>query len=362
MLHKTIRDFISKNQKTPIKAPDGSIPLFVDVGVEIVHQAAFKNNITSDSVYSTLPIMACSIYYPNIIFSLVPKKELKKMKITGKIHDYTEFSFQGINKYNKDECHLFGLPDNIDSKAQILNLCSNILNPLGIGAFYSTDFDLFTTINDNPEKMLCEYLPYSMEIVRKMLFQSKTHEFSIFSVASLMILQYPLPKAFIPKPNLENLKDRFIFSKFIINNPPLLKDVPEKQIKSYMLNNANLSSISMEDIKEFSEDLDDTEPEKKTIKRAKLLDLEPYQWAYIQVLFSNVHLHPDEKIEAFIGDPKDDDFDVFDSKERFVIRKPLHKNEVFIMSPIGGELYLSGIEVGPNEDLEICVNVFLSKV
>lgn len=344
MFNETIKKLMLGYQDKIEPAPAHSIPLFVDVGAEIVVAAAFKNNTIQDSkVYSSLPIIACSIYYPNIMFTLTPKKEIKEMKKlkSFEIHEFQEFSFENINEFtinNPEKCFLFCLSDK-DTNKEIQDICTNILNPLGIGAFYSKNTDLFTQIDEDVNDLVCEFLPYSMEIVRKMLFQYNDEDFSIFSVASLAILQYPLPKIIIPKPNLEKLKDRFIFTKFIINNPPLINDETMGELKSFKLTSSDVKCGAVE-----------------------LTVVSPNQWVHITIHHFSEHFQPEEKIEALIGSLVDNDIDLFEYNEFSNVSKEFHNNEVDIIHPNGGKLYIKGIKFDSKEDLPIFVDVFLNKV
>lgn len=353
-----------KCRNSPIRAPEKSIPLFVDVGVEVIVSGAFSNNlIENKNIYTSLPIIVSSIYYPNIFFSLIPKEQLNEVlsQINGiQYLDYNkDFSFEKLNNHRneKDKYFAFYLPESNDNNNdnysckdtdQIYRIINQMLNPLGIGAFYdqnSSGFNLFSHITQRVDKMKCEFVPYSMEAIRQMLFQYKDEEFSVFSIASLMILQYPLPKIIIPRPDLNLLRDRFIFSYFIINNPPLIND-ENSDIKSFLIDeNKNSSGAIM------------------------LTTVKPYQWIHISLHTFNEHFKPNEIIEALISPfnystslEHINDLNMFNyCKSCSNVRKTLYKDEVDIMHPEGGYLWLKGIDLQKN-DPPIAVDVFLRKI
>ncbi|OHT04399.1 hypothetical protein TRFO_06273 [Tritrichomonas foetus] len=322
------------NEQYPILPPPGTIPLFVDVGAQVTVSGVFLpvclNHETQQidswvkNSYSSLPIIAQSQFYPNKYFSLIPKDKCPDRILTNRQFKIKSYSQYYIQKKD-DDIILYCIDDNDD----IFFVCENILNPIGIGAFYDKQYSIFLSM---PENIAEEYgksfdfkpVPYSMEIVKQIIFPTKNSsqienngfDLDPLSVACLMVLQYKLPNIIIPQPNMDSIKNRFIFKYIMLQNPPTFYGKPNY---SFALKNIEKGMIRL------------------------LENVEPYQWVHIS--FFHFGEGQFEDVRAIIGDPTKYELDVLNYKkgEGFRVDKFLVKDEVDIMSPAGGELWLHGI-------------------
>lgn len=326
-----------------LPAPSDCIPLFVNVGANVILAGAFRSILTTEKVYSSFPIIVTSNHYQNIYFSLMPEDQLKKTMNKYFPHvpfQYTDFKTP-LSKLSNNNTKVAFYFDSKNSQDDISSICTNILNPLGIGAFYSKSSP-YVPLSDTPTQLYRQFIfepaPYSMEMIKKMFFQYKSEKFNDYTVSCLLMLKYPLPFISIPKPDLSQIGDRYIFLQFMLNNPPQYQSHPKY---SFVVN-----------YQDFEQNYH------------LLSNIPPFTFIHIAIYVFNPKIKNKIEFQAILGDKDDMELGVFLAPEKYNICRKFQGNEVDIASPLGGNLYISIIRSPETQKLlpkEIGINIFLEE-
>lgn len=224
-----------------------ALPLFVDANIRITCMAVFSwNNLNQ---FSYFPIIVQPPNFKNLYISLFICKEEDELKgsLEKILNDNEGFNLDVENmKYktidNFDPLHYdaksptFLYLGNVDEKKLTFNLArisQQVLNPLGVGVFYSTQFTFATPMIGPSKGSKYVQAPFSMEIVDRLLYKPSFEDKDINNTdaLSLMCLQYPLRPLFAPIDDQKNvLRRRLIFSRIMLKNPPkfFIKDFFKK--------------------------------------------------------------------------------------------------------------------------------------
>lgn len=227
-------------------------PLFVDYGVEVILKGCYQWVSTDGKIYgSQFPILVKSGNFPHLYVSLAnfneenpinikqvstrPNAEFFNFVLNYFKEGYESIQFRSIYEF---DCYSY-LPD---SKNAIILTCpqrdnsnfifpktevDSILNPMGIGVFYTNNKDNLVLWRKNP---LTEFIPvpYSIEIMNKVLYSWNGKDYSLYEVficVLLLNLHYQLEPfcfpshEFTPKKIMD--RSRVILERFILNNPPI---------------------------------------------------------------------------------------------------------------------------------------------
>ena len=355
---------LRKNMSTlskVIPAPERSIPLFIDVHAETYLAGAFLST-SMINTYSTFPIIAKSSICPKFYFSLIPKCVIQKSEFSNNFEIKEYFPLTNNKLYlqhqNKAKETLFCLSDEY-TEEDLLLIIKNILNPIGIGAFYNHYIETDDTQKVDAQRFFIpleeqkqninfaplSYMPapYSMEIVRNLLNIFQNRNFDNFTINCLVALKYQLPNIIIPKGNLNLhlLIHRFIYYKIMLNNSPIFRGDP---VKKYLLVQPILKKHS---IKLY---------EKK---------IEPFQWVHVELYyFGTSQPENDEFYIQLDGIDNDDNsidnFDLFlDNQCQFSISQPIRNYVGSIMSPCRSNLWLKRLSYNYYPDCSISVGILI---
>lgn len=324
-------------------------PMFLGPGTKADQYGFFPYREEADKsiIYSTFPIIVHSDRVPNVYFTFAKDMEYSPRENEMKRGFFSIFEkFKNAKKtyreYEKnpiiDDYNLIYLDDiDFNDTNRLLYIIQNILNPRGIGVFFpkgssyffpsvpkiKKDFDW---VQRHELKLIP--IPYTIEIVKKMLFNDnqEINDFDGYSVTSLYFLKYPLPNVIIPRPNVNNLRERFICFSIMMNNPPQFDKNKYKnyQIKNYQPGENNNELIS---------------------------DIPQYQWVYVYVR------NPSKDARIIVGDIDGEMISLLgDFPKKYKIELMLDRgtNSTQYFSIIGNQtMYI----VGQNEETEIVVFV-----
>lgn len=258
---------MNMNDEAPVIFKDKVMPLFVDTNVRIVCMGIFfwKNSSTPTSSY--FPIIVQPPNFRNLYVSLYImdsedkkislselqkndklKQILEKERLYQKDHPINDLKITNIQfipidkfdplqycEYSDDGTATFvflNKDTNIDSP-DFSQIVQEILNPLGIGVFYSNGIDFAQPLrrdkidNSFENSKYCQ-APFSMEIIDRLLYNPKLHvvsenekpdtDISKVDVLSLMSLQYPLKP--LTSSIDDSLRKRLIFCRITLRYPP----------------------------------------------------------------------------------------------------------------------------------------------
>ena len=210
------------------------IPLFLCAGAVPVSNAVYYT--LSGAGYSSYPVVCGSDMLPNAYFTLAildsniapdevsersPLEVIVQARIPGcSIKEYREFKMAHHGKPT-----VYGLSTDSTSDT-ITTIIRDILNPLGIGAFY--DASPRSQLSGFPFRGDVEsrrhYIPvaYSEEMVRQMLMEHEEgdDDMDAVNVAALVCLKFPISPIILPQVDLARRRDRFVFFHMMLRNPP----------------------------------------------------------------------------------------------------------------------------------------------
>lgn len=211
---------------------ENSLPLFVDTHIQISCMSVFAWEKFKQ--FSYFPIIVQPPNFPNLYISLCTQEGEELEDFVTKvfnnkniIKEYLKIdNFDPLLYKSKDPTFLYlGEPDKDKNKLafKLAKISQQILNPLGIGVFYSTQFSFATAVNESFKGSKYYQAPFSMEIVDRLLYKpelAQDKDLTIIDAISLMSLQYPLRPLIAPIDSKDFLRRRVIFSRITLNNPP----------------------------------------------------------------------------------------------------------------------------------------------
>ena len=199
-------------QKIPVISLEGKhglLPLFVDIGVDIIQMGMFRWK--SAQVFSYFPILVQPRNYPNLYIS-----SLDNVPGYSKIKHFDPYKYKPTS-----EKVLFHVPPS-SSREELGKYMTSVLNPIGVGVFYLGNSVQGCTTEIYEHKL--RKAPYSMEMVERLIYQPRPgdRDWDPVTFHCLEMLMYKLKPAALPGLDFGNrLRDLFIFRYLILQFPPL---------------------------------------------------------------------------------------------------------------------------------------------
>ena len=305
-------------------APQPMIPLFLGHGSVSKVNAAFVSLVGPG--YSSYPVVCGTKMLHNCYFTLavldksrtgaeLQEKAPLEAIIAEKLHSDNFLSYDDFERKDHDVVTIYGLTKG-HKHSDILKIIRDVLNPLGIGAFYERQFvakvpkSVFSVFPfRGPVRARGQYVPvaYSEEMVEQILLEheSEDDDLDAFNVAALVCLKFPVNPIVLPCVDLNRRRDRFVFFQMMLQNPPLRRgreqQLPRERVR-------------------------------------------PYQWVWIHCE------HPPGSLKAVIYSKSKEDplVNLLDDKvpEHYRVECPFVGGDAALMHPKGGTLILEGSHSG----------------
>ena len=221
-------------------APQPMIPLFLGYGAVSEVNAAFVSLVGPG--YSSYPVVCGTKMLRNCYFALavldkdragakVQERAPLEAIIAEKLDSDNFCSYADFKRKDHDTVTIYGLTKE-HGHSDILKIIRDVLNPLGIGAFYEGQFvadgprSVFSVFPfRGPVRARGQYVPvaYSEEMVEQILLEheGEDDDLDAFNVAALVSLKFPVNPIVLPRVDLKRRRDRFVFFKMMLQNPPL---------------------------------------------------------------------------------------------------------------------------------------------
>lgn len=293
------------------------IPLFLGAGAIPVANAVFYS--LAGAGYSSYPVVCGSDMLPNAYFTLAvldpdieagtvsecsPLEVIIQARLRNcSIKEYREFKMS-----HHGQPTVYGLSTDSTSDT-ITTIIRDILNPLGIGAFYdaSTRSQLSGFPFRGDVQLRRHYIPvaYSEEMVRQMLmeYEEGDDDMDAVNLAALVCLKFPISPIILPRVDLRRHRDRFVFFHMMLRNP---LPFPEKN---------------------------------RTLNPSERLRLDQYKWVWLTVD------GPSEGMKAVICHNREDPLVELLSDpvpSRYRVECEFVNGKAALMSPLGGYLVIDG--------------------
>ncbi|OHT17032.1 hypothetical protein TRFO_12732 [Tritrichomonas foetus] len=324
-----------------------SYPLFVDSGVSIICMGCFPWSFSSN-YFSYFPIIVQPPNFPNLFVSMC-SFDFNYLKGENGFININEFK-NGENKaiIEKSESLAYFFQNCCPEKAEKINFCSianfnpytykfseeevtflyfntqniktshgklggalfdhistTILNPLGIGLFFSKQAPFVILTGEKPKSENCTFVqaPYSMEIVEKLLYNPSIvdensqiqNDLNLTDSISLKCLKYPLRKLYLPSYDISKIRDKTIFSLLHLPHPP---NIDIDVLPDFNYNNEKLISA--------------------------------YKWIFIKLKFKPIN-------QVFVVITKDQNNNNSDKEKHYLNLYPWEENGNAVILPIKGK-------------------------
>ena len=179
------------------------LPLFVDVGVDVVEMGMFRWKGTK--VVSYFPTVVQPRNFPNLHIATFKPDGMRA------VEELKPYSYK-----SEEKCAFVLTRDKL--KRENLGELATVLNPMGVGVFFLKDLVEGTDGKD----LTLRKAPYSMEMVNRLVYcpEPGDMDWDEVTYSSLEMLMYRLKPASLASLELRTLREEFVYRYLVLQFPP----------------------------------------------------------------------------------------------------------------------------------------------